>query len=971
MKKQYFFLLIVPMLLLGCKGKKPVEYVDPFIGTGFHGHTYPGATAPFGAVQLSPDTRRGNWDACSGYHFSDSTLLGFSHTHLSGTGCIDLGDILFHPMTDEIKNRPTGYIFDPIPFSHKNEAAEPGYYKVLLGNDILAELTATTHVGVHRYTFPEKGTPKIVIDMAHLLDNEKIKEAKIQAGSGEITGMRCTKGWVDNQYIYFVAQFSTPFDAQFISNGKVVTGAHTLKGENIQAVLSFAKSQGKPVVVKVGISSVSIENARLNLQTEIKDFNFDKIKFEAKTQWDKVLSVYQVAGATNDEMTIFYTALYHTMVTPNVISDVNGQYRGADMKIRNANGRKVYSTFSIWDTFRAWNPLMTLTDTTFVNNTINSFLNFYDQTGELPIWPLASGETGTMIGYHAVSVIYDAYSKNIRGFNAEKAFQAMKVSADKNKKGTTPYLALGFIPADSKRESVSCLLENAYDDWCIAQMAKALGHTADYNRFIVRAKLYKNVFDGNTGFFHGRLRDGLWENPFDPMEAGRAYTEATAWQYRFFALHDVKGMVNLLGGETVFANALDSLFTVTSSKKVDFADITGMVGQYAHGNEPSHHMAYLYNYVGQPWKTQKMVRRLLKEMYLPTPAGLIGNEDCGQMSAWYVLSSLGLYSVCPGSTQFVLTSPLFENANIRLPNGKTLTITANHPSRNIYIKEVYWNDKLLNENYITYSKLMEGGHLKFVLDDEPNLKRGISPESYPYSLSEKAEVSIPFISNDISFFVEDVAVKCGSATKGAEIRYTLDGSEPTVKSLCYNVPFVLKNSAQIKLKAFRNGFTPSPVSVYTASKAVFHQSATVNLKANGIHYQYFEGTFNRTSEIVQKGKLVKTGTCDTPTLKIAQIPDNFGIIFTGYIYTPVDGVYLFSNRSDDGSLLRIDNLAVVDNDGSHAEVRAMGRIALKKGFHSYELLYFQGTEDKSLSFDWIIPGKMKEESVEAKYLFVK
>jgi len=551
MKKQYLLFFIIPFILLGCIQKRPVDQVDPFIGTGGHGHTYPGATTPFGAVQLSPDTRRGNWDACSGYHYSESTIIGFSHTHLSGTGCIDLGDILFHPTTENIQPKKGGYIFDPLPFSHKNESAQAGYYRVKLDNGIQAELTATTQVGVHRYSFPENGEPKIIIDLAHLLDAETIKEAELQLNSGEISGMRCTKGWVDNQFIYFVAQFSSPFDAAFISNGKTVPASNSMKGTNIQAVLSFPEMKGKSVVVKVGLSSVSIENARLNLQTEAPDFDFDRVKTEAQSRWSKALSAYQISGGSPAEMINFYTAVYHSMVVPNQISDINGDYRGADMKIKNSGNLKIYSTFSIWDTFRAWNPMMTLTDTTLVNNMIKSFLNFYDQTGELPIWPLSSGETGTMIGYHSVSVIYDAFSKNIRGFDAEKALEAMKVSADKNSKGTTPFLDFGYIPADSKRESVSCLLENAYDDWCIAQMAKSLGHTADYERFIARAKLYKNVFDGEDCFFRSRLKNGIWETPFDPQEVGRAYTEATAWQYRFFVPHDVKGLINLFGGENI------------------------------------------------------------------------------------------------------------------------------------------------------------------------------------------------------------------------------------------------------------------------------------------------------------------------------------------------------------------------------------------------------------------------------------
>lgn len=970
--KQYFFLFIL-LALFSCKTeeKQPVDYVDPFIGTGFHGHTYPGATTPFGSVQLSPDTRRGNWDACSGYHYSDSTIIGFSHTHLSGTGCIDLGDILFHPTTDQIQNREKGYIFDPLPFSHKNEAAEAGYYSVKLDNGIVAELTATTHTGVHRYSFPKNTGRKIIVDLANLLDNEKINEAELSLNSGELSGMRSTSGWVANQHIYFAAQFSVPFNAEFISKGQPVSSNQPLRGDNIQAVLSFPESNGKPIIVKVGISAVSVENARQNLRTEVQDFDFDRVKNEAKASWDKALSSFSVSGGTPEEMTNFYTAVYHAMVVPNQTSDVNSEYRGADQQIRKAGRGKVYSTMSLWDTFRAWNPMMTLIDTTLVNNMINSFLNFYDQTGELPIWPLSSGETGTMIGYHAVSVIYDAFSKNIRGYDAEKAFAAMKASAEKNSKGTTPFLELGFIPADSKRESVSCLLENAYDDWCIAQMAKALGHTDDYNRYINRAKLYRNVFDGSSRFFRSRMSDGLWETPFDPFEVGRSYTEATAWQYRFFVPHDINGLTSQFGGQKNFTDALDSLFTAKSATDGHLSDITGLVGQYAHGNEPSHHMAYLYSFAGQPWKTQQMVRRLLKEMYQPTPEGISGNEDCGQMSAWYVMSSLGLYPVCPGSTQFILSSPLFENATVRLANGRELRITANNPEKNTYIKEVFWNDKPVAENYITYQQLADGGTLRFVLDSEPNLKRGITPETFPYSLSENAEVSVPFVANDISFFRDQVIVNCGTATPDAEIHYTLDGSGPSENSQLYSNPFVVNNSATIRLKAFKKGFAPSSTAVYSASKAIFREAAPVRLNKNGVNFTYYEGDFSKTSEIETKGKRIKSGICEKPELSMAQIPDHYGFIFSGFISVPEDGVYTFSTKSDDGSVLLIDGQKVVNNDGSHAEISAIGRIALKKGFHPYELLYFESYEGEALSVSWITPGTGKEEIISPKYLFIK
>ncbi|BAX79979.1 GH92 family glycosyl hydrolase [Labilibaculum antarcticum] len=963
-------LIFIFLINWSCSEKQLIENVNPFIGTDFHGHTYPGATVPFGAVQLSPDTRRGNWDACSGYHYSDSTIIGFSHTHLSGTGCIDLGDVLFHPTTDEIIFGKDGYIFKPLSFSHKNEHAEPGYYRVKSDDDILVELTATSRVGVHRYHFPKK-EGKIVIDMAHLLDNEMIYKAELNvSNTTEITGMRSTKGWVDNQHVYFVAQFSQPFDrTELISSGSVVPDSKSISGDSLQSVAYFSDTKGKSVVIKVGISSVSIDNARLNLESETADLSFEQIKDRAQKEWNNALSTYKIEGGSDAERSIFYSSVYHTMVAPNLISDVNGDYRGADLKIYNSKDKPVYSTFSLWDTYRAWNPLMTITDTALVNDMINSMLNFYDQTGELPIWPLASGETGTMIGYHSVSVIWDAYNNNIRGYDAQKALQAMVVSANKNKKGTSEYLDLGFIPSDSKKESVSRLLENAYDDWCIAQMAKALGNVAVYDEFSQRALLYKNVFDGDSCFFRPRRMDGSWEPNFNTYEVGRAYTEATAWQYRFAVPHDINGLINLFGGVDEFAQGLDSLFHTSIKTEGELSDITGLHGQYAHGNEPSHHIAYLYTYANQAWKTQQMVRKLLNKMYTSSPDGIIGNEDCGQMSAWYIMSSLGFYPVCPGSAQFVLTSPLFPKATISLANGNKLEITANNPSENIYIKDVRLNGESLGQNFITYNQVMGGGKLEFLLgsDKEVVCETNVSP----FSTSTIREVSIPYVSSEISFFENELDIECRSATLGAEIRYTLDGSEPTEASNLYTNPFKIDKTTDIKLRAFKVGHEASPISKYRATKAIPQNAKSVYPRKKGVAYTYYEGCFSETADMLKTGIIKKTGLCAEPTLSIAEIPDHFGLVFSGFIKVAHDGVYSFSTTSDDGSKLLINDHLVVDNDMSHGAITATGRVALKKGFHTYRLSYFEDYEGESLAWSWMLPGSEVYENINPEFLFVK
>lgn len=974
--KRYISICIFIGLLAGCTSieKSPIDYVDPFVGTGFHGHTYPGATTPFGAVQLSPDTRLGDWDACSGYHYSDSTIIGFSHTHLSGTGCLDLGDILFHPTTKDIKPVSKGYIFDPIPFSHIDEKASAGYYYVDFKNEgIKAELTATPYVGVHRYTYAKNKKASLIIDMAHLLTDEVIDSLSItQTGTNEICGMRRTQGWVPNQYIFFVARFSKDFTSvSFVNDGKILGKEEKASNNNQQVVLDFDNTDGLPVVATVAISVVSIENAKENLEHDVTGFDFDSIHAQTRALWAENLSQITVSGGSEHDLTNFYTAIYHSKIVPNLMSDVNGQYRRHDMSIGQLPaGEKYYSTFSIWDTFRAWNPLQTLTDTTLVNNMINSYLDMYDASGELPIWPLSAGETGTMIGYHSASVIVDAYMKGIRGFDVEKAYEAMKVSSNKNKKGSDYYTKYGFIPSNIKKESVSCLLEYAYDDWCIAQMAKELGKTEDYKEYTKRAQYYINVFDGNTKFFRGKRLDGNWDSPFNPFEPGRAYTEATAWQYRFFAPHDVNGMAQLYGGLESFSEQLDSLFTVESEIHGNMVDITGLIGQYAHGNEPSHHMAYLYNYVGQPWKTQEMTRRILKDMYQPTPEGISGNEDCGQMSAWYILSSLGIYSVCPGSNQFALTTPLFENATIKLASGKTLNITANNPRKNLYIDKVILNGKEITPNFITYQELMEGGTLQFILSSKANQSRGTSMSDSPYSLTEDLVVSIPYVTKDLDQFMDSVTVEIGSTTKDAEIYYTLDGTEPTEESQRYSHPFVIKESSNIKAKAVKEGCSPSKTFSIEATKAVLKNPTEAQGTEQGTNFRYYEGLYSSVSQI-EKSPLKESGIIPEPSIKGAKQEDHFAFIFTGFISVPEDGVYEFMTKSDDGSVLYIGDLKIVDNDGSHAAIIATGRIALKKGLHPYRLLYFEDYEGEHLSWGWKTPTSDKFTSIPTSSLFVK
>ena len=942
-------ILLLALAALGCSPRSadPVDYVNPFIGTGFHGHTYPGATTPFGMVQLSPDTRAGNWDACAGYHYSDTTIDGFSHTHLSGTGCADLADILFHPTTREIVIHDGECVLQPYFFSHDDERASCGYYAVTLPDvNIGVELTAAPRTGVHRYTFAGKGPRRVIVDLLHTVTEEKIDLCELRRTAPyELAGMRRTQGWVPDQYVFFAARFSEPFaDVQLLGDK--------------QAVLTFAPDV-RTLTIAVGLSSVSVENARMNSLAEVPELDFDAVHARAVGQWRKALGDIVVEGGSRDEMTNFYTAQYHTKLTPNLMSDVNGEYRRHDQTVaRMPEGKSYYSTFSLWDTFRAWNPLQTLVDTALVNDMIRSMLDMYDSTGELPIWPLASGETGTMIGYHAVSVIADAYLKGIRGYDADKALEAMIRSSNINKKGSDYYTAQGYIPSNIKRESVSCTLEYAYDDWAIARMAQAMGRDDVFGEYARRALNYVNVFDGSTCFFRGRQSDGNWSAPFEEFATGRDYTEATPWHYRFFVPHDVNGLIQLFGSREAFVREMDRLFTLESDEmQLDVSDVTGLMGQYAHGNEPSHHMAYLYNYVGQPWKTQELTRRLLHEMYAPTPEGIIGNEDCGQMSAWYVFSSLGFYPVCPGSNEFALTAPQFPKAVVRLANGRTLTVTADNPRRSVYIASVTLDGKPIDRNYITYDELMQGGELHFALRPRPDYERGTDDAAAPHSLTRGEVVSIPYTTQNVSLFTEPLAVALATTTSGAEIRYTLDGSEPTETSALYAAPVPVDRSLTLKAKGFKLGAAPSRTLTLEAEKAVFRKGALAGETATrpGVAYSYYEGVFSCVNDI-RKGKYVSSGTMPAPSIAQAPQEDHFAYVFTGLILIPERGVWEFMTKSDDGSVLTIGDRKVVDNDGSHASVMATGRVALEAGLHPYTLLYFEDYEGQDLLWGWKAPG---------------
>lgn len=722
------------------------QYVDPFIGTADHGHTYPGATVPFGMVQLSPDNGRSGWDWSSGYNYSDSLIVGFSHTHLSGTGIGDLCDIQFMPAVFG-KNLPDEKLLNEkfiSKFDHKNETASAGYYSVLLKDfNITVELTAALRSGLQKYNFKKAGDEYVQLDMGYSKNWDTPTETFIKViNDHAICGYRYSTGWAKDQRVYFYTEFSKPITKSYlISDSLYRSNSSDVKGKTSRAIFKFNLKTISALLVRTGISSVSCENAVANLKNDIKDWNFENLKKESEKEWNKQLSKIEVKSTNKHLLKTFYTALYHSLLAPIIFNDVNGEYKGADGNIHTAKDYTKYSIFSLWDTFRAEHPLFTIIQPQRVDDLVKSMLSHYQEYGLLPVWELLGNETGTMIGYHSIPVIADAILKGFKGFNIEEAYDAMKKSAMQDHLGLKYYKELGYIPFDKEPESVSKTLEYAYDDWCIAEVANYLGKDEDYNYFSTRAEYFRNLFDPATGFMRAKDSEGKWRLPFNPKlseHRSDEYTEGTAWQYSWFVPQDVQGLISLFGSPEIFAQKLDSLFTTESKLegKNPSADISGMIGQYAQGNEPSQHIAYMFNYVGQPWKTQEYVSKILHTLYSDSVNGLCGNEDCGQMSAWYILSSLGFYPENPADQNFVIGSPLFDEATINLDNSKKFIIKAKNVSdKNIYIQSANLNGNALTKSFITYSEIMNGGILEFEMGNLPNKKLWTEAESFPPSMT--------------------------------------------------------------------------------------------------------------------------------------------------------------------------------------------------------------------------------------------
>ncbi len=774
MKKILLLLFVINLSIISQTKKTPADFVNPFIGTKDMGHTFPGAAVPFGMVQLSPETdttmysygKGYNPDVyryCSGYQYDDKTIVGFSHTHFNGTGHSDLGDFLIMPMVGNLKLNPgtsdspdSGYRSR---YSHQTEEAHPGYYKVRLDDyNITTELTATERVGFHKYTFPKSDSSYIILDLTSGIYNYdgKIIWSSVRVENDTlVTGYRQTNGWARTRLLFFAMTFSKPIQSYGLINKEemIYKGFWRKFNENnnfperaghkIVCHFDFSTENGEVVLIKFALSAVSTNNAIENLKAEIPDWDFGKVVSDAKTKWDNELSKI-IIEADEDRKVNFYTSMYHSFLSPIIYNDVNGEYRGLDQNIYKAKEFTNYTIFSLWDTYRALHPLYTIIQQKRTNDIINSMLAHYEQSVHkiLPIWSHYSNENWCMIGYHAVPVIVDAYMKGIRNYNIQKAFDAVISSSNYELyDGIAYYKKYGFVPEDLNSNSASKTLEYAFDDWTIYKFAESLGEKKIAEEYFRRAQSYKNLFDMNSKFIRAKSSDGKFKEPFDALSTdNQGYIEGNAWNYSLYVPHDVKGFINLLGSKEKLVSWIDSLFTMNISEEsfANSEDINraGIIGNYVHGNEPSHQVPYMYCYAGAPWKTQERIHQIVNSMYKNKPDGLSGNDDCGQMSAWYIFSVLGFYPVVPGSNEYVIGSPCLKNASINLENGKQFKIEVeNYSPENIYIKEVYLNDKILDRCYIKHQEIMDGGKLKFMMSSEPNKIWATENESVPYSMT--------------------------------------------------------------------------------------------------------------------------------------------------------------------------------------------------------------------------------------------
>ena len=948
--------LLLPLMLLAlaaCSTQPkaeyvtdPAHYVDPFIGTGGHGHTFPGATVPFGMVQFSPDTRMNDWDGCSGYHTSDHTILGFSTTHLSGTGCSDYGDFRFMPVVGEVifdkgeeDKTATGY---RSAFQHENEEAQAGYYAVLLDDyNTKVELTTGDRVGMMRCSFPQGADAHMLLDMVEGVNDEFVYDASLKVeGNNAISGFRRTRDWAREQYLYFYAEFNKPIkDYAFVIDTVTAVAdsvkANQVEDDYVKASFDFDAEDGTPLVMRIALSAVDVEGAKNNMKAELADgdFDFDALRQKAYDKWNKELKRYEVSDPNESNKTVFYSALYHCMVAPNLFSDVDGRYRAHDLKVYKSE-RPVYTVFSLWDTFRSLHPLFSLMQRERTLDFINTFINKYETNEHhmLPIWELAANETYCMIGNHAIPVIADAYFTGIRDFDTEKALEAMVASQKDDFRGMGAYMKYGYIPIEAEGEATSKTLEYAYDDWCVARMAEDMGKADIAKEFYARAQAYKNIYNPENQFFQGR-RNGGWMRPFDPAQVNFTLTEANSYQYGFFVPQDVNGHIALMGGWNEYEAKLDALFNAPSNLTGrEQPDITGLIGQYAHGNEPSHNTVYMYNFVGKPTKTQYYVKKVMDDFYTDRRDGYAGNEDCGQMSAWAVFSSMGFYPATPASGYYVLGVPRFERVRLTLEDGKQFEVIAKGLSnKNCYVKSVKLNGKTLERSFVTCEEVLNGGTLEFTMTDKPDSNWATQPENSPVAriAADNDIVIVPTINAQSDTFFDSLMVSMSHPVEGVKIYYTLDGTEPSDTALLYEKPICLKGNTVVRAAACQEGRWSKSID---AQYYLIDARRSVKLE-NKFNEQYEAGGPKALIDHLRGGENFRTGawqgyygvdlvaTVDLGVPKrINRMAGSFLQEVYSWIWMPTEVEYFVS---DDGrnfrSVGKVKNEVPIDADGAYIQ----------------------------------------------------
>jgi predicted alpha-1,2-mannosidase len=879
-------------LLPSPKAVDPIDYVNPLVGSDGHGHTFPGPTVPFGMVQLSPDTRTDTWDGSSGYHYSDKRILGFSHTHLSGTGVGCMGDIMLMPTIGNGNASSS--------FSHANEVSKPGYYKVFLNDPkVTVELTATARAGFHKYTFPKSDQAHVLIDLIHGISNDPHEMSIEKVDDKTVKGYRISNGWGGQRTVFFVIEFSRPFDSLSIEkDGKVSEGDSNATGR-IKAWANYKTGEGEAIQAKVGISATSIEGAWKNLKTEIPGWDFNEVREASKKQWSDALSTISVQSKDPGILRTFYSNAYLSYIAPSLFNDVDGTYRGMDKKNHANPGFNVYSTFSLWDTYRSLHPLLTITQPKHVKDMTQALIAGFDQanTKTTPIWPLWGNETWCMIGYHTAPVIVDAYFKGLLGPDAERAYQALKFTALQDINGLKTYRELGYVASQGGAQATSKTVEYAVDDWCIATMAQALGHKEDADLFYKRSTNYRNHWDATTKFLRGRKANGAWRVPFDTLGlVGDEYTEACAWQYAFAVQHDIPGLMNLYGGEKGFAKRMDEMFANNEKIHTNIPDITGMMGQYAQGNEQCHHQAYLYSYAGQSWKTQEKIRTILTSFYNDKEDGQVGNNDCGQMSAWYVFSALGFYPVNPANGVYVFGSPNVDQAEIRLANGKKFSVVAaNNSPKNVYIQSATLNGKPYTKNWISHQQLLEGGTLTFNMSNKPNKNFGAKladrpaatmPTGYKYAALPTPSSDKPVLlalpirvvcgeDDPVENFVPDPNMVTGSTNRTGRVRIDTSApnaaparvymSERYASDFTYKFPVPKDRAYTVRLHF---------AEIFDGEKGMRIENISLNGKLVLPNFDIFAEAGGMNKAVVREFKDVKPNADGTITIRIQAAPNS-------------------------------------------------------------------------------------------------